>query len=135
MARASKTAASEAESFGVGTGGAQGATYSTKYLDREIKGVPVSIDELEEFKTGSIEEFGQFVFGNFLVAGSFWLGIERALTTEPFWKDLLFWICVVAFVAGAVITFFGYRQMRRRQTRIDKIILSAETGASKSDEN
>lgn len=103
----------------------QGATIRTRYHDRIQDAVGVDVNDLEEFKAAGIEEFRQFVIGEFLVAGAFWLGIERAVTVQEFWRDLLFWFCFFAFIAGCTIGFFGYRQLRRRKTRIDRIISDA----------
>ncbi|WP_090879375.1 hypothetical protein [Bauldia litoralis] len=103
-----------------------GATYTATYVDRVIEGVPVSIRELEDFKSASVEEFWQFVAGEFLVAGAFWLGVERLVTVDNAMADLLFWICVVAFVAGCIVGFFGYRQLSRRQSRIEEIVAAAK---------
>ncbi len=85
----------------------------------------VNVRDLQDFKSASVEEFWQFLFGQFFCVGGFWLGIERLLTVEQAHKDALFLFCLVAFFAGAIIAFFGYRQLQRRQTRIDKIINSA----------
>jgi len=92
----------------------------------------VDINELRDFRSSSAEEFFQFVAGEFLAAGSFWLGIERAITVPVFYTDPLFWICVVAFLAGTVIAVFGYRQMHRRKSRIESIIGSARPDESDS---
>jgi hypothetical protein len=82
------------------------------------------VADLRDFRTSSIEEFGQFAIGEFLVAGAFWLGVERFITTENWRTDVLFWICAVTLVAGLVIGFFGFKQLSRRKTRIDKLIES-----------
>jgi hypothetical protein len=104
----------------------QGATFGTRYYGRALEGVPVTIDELEDFKSSSLEEFGQFAIGQFFMAGSFWLGIERLVTIGVFWADTLFWVCVVAFIGGSVVAYFGLRQLRRRRASIDRIIKSVK---------
>ena len=103
-----------------------GARLRVNYYDLEQDRVSVAMDDLKEFKSSSIEEFAQFAFGEFMVAGAFWLGIERAATIDDFWKtDVLFWICAISFIAGSVIGFFGYRQLKRRKDKIDRIIEQA----------
>lgn len=104
-----------------------GSTFSTVYLGRRLETVPVTVEELKQFKADGLEEFAQFSIANFFVSGSFWLGMETALTSDNFTKDLLFWFCVVCFIAGAIIGYFGYRQLSRRADRIERIIQSAES--------
>lgn len=115
----------ETSSAGAGATGS-GAVFVSNYADRTLEGVLVSIQELEDFKAENIEEFWQFAFGGFLMSGSFWLGIERWFTLENIEHDPLFWICAVAFFSGAVISFFGFRQLRRRKNKIDRIIEAAK---------
>lgn len=103
-----------------------GATLQPRYHDREHDVVSMDVNELRDMGNASHEEFMQFVAGEFLMAGAFWLGVERFVTVESWQVDLLFWICVVSFVAGGVIAWFGYRQLRRRQKRIETIITSAK---------
>lgn len=99
-----------------------GASITPRYHDREQDIVGIGVEDLEDFQAASVEEFWQFVIGEFLVAGSFWLGVER-VSSVPVWeKDVTFWICVVSFFAGLVIGFFGYRQLSRRHKRIQNII-------------
>lgn len=113
-----------------------GARLRTTYYDREQDVVSVAMDDLREFKASSAEEFAQFALGEFMVAGAFWLGIERAVTIDQAWKvDLLFWICAIAFLAGAVIGFFGWRQLKRRKDKIDRIIAQAEKQKAPSQES
>jgi hypothetical protein len=109
--------------------GQQGATLGTQYYDRTMGAVPVTIDELIDLKSGSIGEFNQFIFGEFLLAGAFWLGIERWWTTPDVWSDVLFWVCLVLFGAGALIMYFGFLQLKRRKDRMDRIIASAKLRA------
>jgi hypothetical protein len=103
----------------------EGATFSTVYHDRLLEGVPVTLDELHDFKKSSIEEFWQFAFGEFLVVGAFWLGVERAFTVQNLSDDTLFLFCMIAFVAGSIIGCFGLRQLQRRKARIDRLIQAA----------
>jgi hypothetical protein len=72
-------------------GSGQGETFSTILHSRALEGLPVTLDELEDFKNSSIEEFRQFAIGEFIAAGALWLGIERMITIQVFWKDALFW--------------------------------------------
>jgi hypothetical protein len=125
----------ETKIYGTSTGGgpsgvqashAGGATMGTEYYHRTTGVVPVAIDDLKDFKSSSVEEFLQFSLGGFFASGSFWLLVERFFTVPRWSADLLFWICVVAFAAGLTIGWFGFRQMKRRKTKIDEIILSAE---------
>lgn len=126
MARASKTAESEPESFAAGSGASDsartGASVTSRYLHRQQDIVGVALSDLEDFKAASTEEFWQFAIGQFFAVGGFWLGVERLFTVTNVVGDPLFWICVVSFIAGATISYFGYRQLKRRQTRMDKII-------------
>jgi hypothetical protein len=93
--------------------------------------VGVAVEDLEDFMESSTEELGQFSIGGFLASGSFWLGIERLVTVPRALEgDILFWICVVAFIAGATIGFFGFRQLQRRQRRIGRIIHAAKAKAA-----
>lgn len=109
------------------SGNASGATFSTVYRDRRLETIPVTVDELRQFKADGFEEFTQFSIANFFVSGSFWLGMEKALTDENFTKDILFWFCVICFMAGLIIGYFGYRQLSRRADRIERIIQSSES--------
>lgn len=127
MARSQKTATSSVRQI---AGATQGAGYRAAYTDRKIPVVSVSIDELEDFKSASKDEFAQFAIAQFMAAGAFWLGIERLVTIPEFWTDLLFWICVVCLIAGCCVGYFGFQQMRRRQTRIERIITSAQIRAA-----
>ena len=122
-----------ADSVVVASGGGEqhGATVTSRYFNVEQDVVGVAVDALRDFKSASTEEFWQFVIGGFLVSGSFWLGVERLATAPIWWKDTVFWICVVAFLAGLIIGYFGYRQLKRRQTRIDAIINAAIAAGAK----
>jgi hypothetical protein len=106
-------------------GGGGGAAINPRYHDRDADFVGVDVNDLKDFKAASIEEFWQFAIGQFFAAGAFWLGLERLLTASNGLKDPLFWICVIAFIAGSIIGYFGYRQLSRRQGRIDRIIEDA----------
>ena len=128
MARQAKGDQSPASKLGTGGQGAQersGAVFKPRYYDRDQQVTVVSVSELRNLGTSSIEEFWQFAFGEFLVAGSFWLGIERFFTVENWKTDALFWVCVVAFISGFVIGLFGYRQLSRRYKEVERIIDSA----------
>lgn len=108
-----------------------GATISHRYINIEEDVVGVAVDALRDFRSASTEEFGQFAIGGFFAAGSFWLGLERLASAPIWWEDAVFWFCVVAFLAGLIIGFFGYRQLKRRQTRIDIIIRAADAALAK----
>jgi hypothetical protein len=108
-----------------GGGGSMGARVLPTFHDHKPHIVGVDVDDLEDFKSSSLEEFGQFAFGEFLVAGAFWLGFERRMTVTNWQGDLLFWICVVSTIAGVIIGGFGLRQMIRRHRKIDRIVQRA----------
>ena len=110
----------------------QGSTVGTTYLQRNLEVVAVFIDDLEDLKSGIGGEFWQLTTGNFLAAGSFWLIIERMMSVDYFWDDHLFQFCMVALVAGSIIWFFGAQQLRRRRSRIDRIIGSARPRPSQT---
>lgn len=110
-----------------------GASITSHYHDRQQDIIGVSVDDLRDFRSAGIEEFWQFAIGGFFASGSFWLGVERLASAPMWWEDTTFWICVVAFLAGLVIGFFGYRQLNRRQSRIDNIIRSAIAAEAKRD--
>ena len=112
--------------------GQHGATFATIPYDREVGAVLVTMDELKDFKSSSVEEFGQFAVGEFFAAGGFWLSLERAITVQAFWTDALFWICVILCGAGITVGYFGLRQLRRRKDRIDRIVESARMRAKYS---
>ena len=98
----------------------------TRYHDRAQDVVGVDVKDLREFRSAGIEEFWQFVVGEFFAAGSFWVGVDRFFNSPNYLADPMFWVCVVAFIAGIVIGYFGYRQLSRRKTRMDDIIAAVE---------
>lgn len=104
----------------------EGAALRSNYLDRRQDVVGVPVDDLVDFKSARVEEFLQFVIGEFFAAGSIWLALERYATVPDWREDGVFGVCVAAFIAGIVITAFGYRQLKRTQTRIDRIIAGAK---------
>lgn len=63
------------------------------------------------------DEVFQFSVGGFLFSGSFWLGLERLVTVGYF--DALFLGCVAFGISGAVSTYFGYKQAKRRLNRLE----------------
>lgn len=105
---------------------AGGARVDADYLDRSEPTVGVALETLKDFRDSAVEEFFQFSIGGFFASGSFWLGLERAITVAGFWTDLLFWICVFAFIAGTTIGGAGLRQLWRRRGRMNRIIDHAE---------
>lgn len=80
-------------------------------------------DQLIDMKESSVEEFWQFTIAEFVVAGALWLAIEKFVDraeNEPL--SPIFWICLVAVLLGATVGWAGFRQLRRRKTKIDKIL-------------
>lgn len=108
-----------------------GAFVDPHYHDLEQDMVLVTVDDLNDMNSASIEEFKQFSAGEFLAAGSFWVGVERVFTASPWYEDTLFWFCALGLVAGLVIGYFGYCQLQRRKNRIRKLVEKAELAAQK----
>ena len=103
----------------------RGATMSTEYADQDQVLTLVDVEDLREWKTGMREESWQFSLAGFFASGALWLGIER-LVTEGL-GDKLFLMCVVALIFSGTVGFFGLRQLGRRQRKIDRYIIKAET--------
>jgi uncharacterized membrane protein len=93
-----------------------GATLESIYHDlrQDVAAVPVM--ELRDAAAATADETLLFTGGTFLASGAVWLGVER-LVTEG-WQDQLFGICLVAVVAGVLLSLVGYRQQTRRVTRL-----------------
>ena len=100
-----------------------GATMVTEYAQSRQLMTSVDVDFLRDMQTSMKEEFWIFTFGGFLASGSFWIVVERFFSREI---DTLFWVCVVALVAGLVIGLIGYTQLGRRKTKIGRKIDEAE---------
>ena len=83
------------------------------------------VDELEDLKSGSRDEFAWFAVGQFFVSGAFWLGVERMVTESVFWTDRLFQTCVILLLAGAIVSYANFRSLQRRRSKIDRIISTA----------
>ena len=81
--------------------------------------------EIRDSISSAVEEVAQFSFGGFFMSGSFWLGIERFVTEGP--GDNLVIICVISFFFGAGLAITGYRQARRRVTRLARYIPNDNT--------
>lgn len=101
-----------------------GATASPEYHDSKMGVIGVPVEDLDDFSKSSKEEFGQFAAGQFFLAGGFWLAVERLITNG--YKDELFLVSLIAVVAGAVLAYAAFRQLKRRKTRIDKLIANAQ---------
>lgn len=97
-----------------------GAQYVAKYhkLTHDVVGVPVM--EIRDSMSSAVEEVVQFSIGNFLASGAFWLGTERLIING--YKDVLFLSCTAFFVCGVVLAVTGFRQARRRVTRLSRYI-------------
>ena len=130
---ASSTAATKTEIATASSGGqvrvdqpASGASIVARYYSRESNIVGVDMMDLRDLKSDQNEDFWQFSIGGFLCSGSFWLGIERIVTIQAWEKDALFLMCAAAFFAGLILAGFGFRRLKRRQSRIDHIIRTAK---------
>jgi hypothetical protein len=106
-----------------------GATMATDYAHQSQLVTVIDVEDLKEFQSSMREEFWQFALGGFLSSGAFWLFVERLFTVPHPAQDILLWLCVFAFIAGAAIAFFGYRQLTRRKGKIQRIIDAAEASA------
>ena len=84
----------------------------------DVVGVPVM--EIRDASSSAKEEIFQFVAGNFLASGAFWLGIERLVTVG--FEDTLFLACIAFFLCGVVVGVMGFRQSLRRVTRLSRYI-------------
>jgi hypothetical protein len=131
LAKASITAAtgrSAAAAPAVSTAQSTGAAVLPHYHDTTIAVVGVPVEDLRDFSDSSKEEFGQYTLGQFLASGGFWLAIERAVTVG--FSDHLFWISLIALVAGLGLSYAAFRQLRRRKTRIETYITRAEKNSN-----
>jgi len=102
-----------------------GAGVTNQYHDYPDDIVGVRVSDLRDFRAARSEEFGQFAVAQFFAGGAFWLGIDRLASASSVLHDFVFWLCVVVLITSLIIGVVGFRQMRRRQTRIDEIIRSA----------
>lgn len=87
---------------------------------RSLRTVVVTEEFLEDIKEANRDNVRLFLLGEFLCAGSFWLGVEKLITEG--YKDIIFIWCAATFFAGAVIIITGLRQHSRKQTRIQKYL-------------
>src|SRR5215210_912103 len=93
-----------------------GAKLRAVYHEGEQQIAPVPVMDLKDATASATEETILSTGGTFLASGAAWLGLER-LVTEG-WQDQLFGICVVAVVAGVILSYVGHRQRSRRVTRL-----------------
>ena len=98
----------------------EGAKFIPQYhtATHDIVGVPVM--EINDSASSAAEEIAQFSIGNFLASGAFWLGAERLITNG--YKDVLFISCIAFFICGVVLAVTGFRQAKRRVTRLKRYI-------------
>lgn len=97
-----------------------GAKFVQQYhtATQDVVGVPVM--DIRESASYALEEVLLFAVGNFMASGAFWLGIERIITAG--YKDSLFQVCLLSLLFGATLAFVGFRQMRRRVSRLSRYI-------------
>jgi len=93
-----------------------GAKLKAIYHEGEQQIAPVPVMDLKDATATATEETLLSTGGTFLASGAVWLGVER-LVTEG-WADQLFGICIVAVVAGFILSFVGHRQRARRVNRL-----------------
>jgi uncharacterized membrane protein YdcZ (DUF606 family) len=96
---------------------------STRYADQTQLLTLVDVEDLEDWKTSMREESWQFSLAGFFASGSLWLGIDRYATYGL--SDRLFLICAAVLVFSAIIGYFGYKQLGRRQLKIERYIKKA----------
>jgi len=99
-------------------------TFSTEILGRHQRATLITMDDLEEFQGQMKDEFWQFSLGEFFAAGAFWLLIAR-ITSDvgadtSVLKDLSFWIGIFGLILGAVVGYFGLKQLDRRKKKIQR---------------
>lgn len=102
-----------------------GSQIKTNYGSVEQEAIPVTIEQLEDIRDSSFEEFWQFAAAEFVVAGSLWLAVEKFLDRKD--EDPLspvFWVCLLAVFLGSIVGWAGFRQLKRRKSKIDRIIAS-----------
>ena len=99
-----------------------GATVENQYHAATAQIVPVNVEDLREFKKSSQEEFWQFTLAQFFAGGAFWVIVERVFTVSSLRNDVLVWICAIIFICACIVGYFGYAQLSRRRSRIDKYI-------------
>ena len=105
-----------------------GAQFELQYHKSKQAVVGVPVTEIRDASSSAVEEVLQFSFGNFLASGSFWLGIERWATMG--YLDPLFLGCVSAFVCGIILSITGFRQARRRLSRLMRYIPNDDSSGS-----
>ena len=93
-----------------------GATVQNTYHNRVEEICAVPKNEILDNSRAAMEEVWQYSIGGFLFSGAFWLGFERLMTEGP--KDVLFLSCIAPVICGSVLAITGYRQARRRVTRL-----------------
>lgn len=101
-----------------------GATMATRYLGQDQDLTLIDMDDLYEFQSSAKEEFRQFSIGGFFMSGAAWLFVERVF--EKPLTDPLLLFCVFSIIAGAVVAWYGFKQLKRRRGKIERIIQRAE---------
>ena len=97
-----------------------GAVIQNTYHSLNEEVCPVPRSAIADNSTSALEEVWQFSLGGFMFSGAFWLGFERLMTEG--YKDFLFLACIAFVISGALLAFTGYRQAKRRISRLEKYI-------------
>lgn len=82
--------------------------------------VPVPVDDIKDISSYAREEVALVTGGNFFLSGSFWLGIERAITEGM--EDPVLYVCSAFFVCGLLLTGVGYRQTARSMSKLARYL-------------
>lgn len=86
---------------------------------QDIVGVPVM--DLEDAQSSSHEEIFLFAGGNSLAGGSFFLAAEQLITEGAALNSVLFF-CGGLAIAGCILIWVGYRQIKRRRARLMRYV-------------
>lgn len=97
---------------------AGGSKLNSVYHDGVQEVAPVPVMDIKDAAASATEETVLSTGGTFLASGAVWLGVER-LATEGI-RDQLFGICVVAVIAGLILSWVGHRQQSRRVKRLER---------------
>lgn len=98
----------------------KGATIENNYHKLQEDICPVPKSAIHDNSSSAKEEVWQYSVGGFMFSGSFWLGLERLLTEGC--KDSIFLICIAFSICGGLLAITGFRQAKRRVTRLEKFI-------------
>ena len=101
-----------------------GSTVTLIYTSYVEHIIPVPKSVILDNSSSAKEEVLQFSFGGFIFSGAFWLAAEQLYTegyTEGY-KDPFFLGLVVCVVGGVVLAISGFRQAKRRVTRLENCI-------------